>query len=357
MAHNVLQRLGIHTGFSHIGAEGMPAHMGRDFGHLHLVNTVILVANVLKVLLPMQGHHGHPILIQIEETALAADDGLFLLLLSVGDDGRKAVSHFRCHGHHSGAAAGLGRLNDILHVAGALQLMIDNNVVVFKVNVVNCQPNELRNAKSRLEENEDPLIVFAEMRVIPDELQKGPFLLTADGFSGHTVVDHHRVQLELKGIFQQQIIFHCHLEGRSHHTADGVDGTVTPSILLQLNEPRFGIVGLDLVDSPLAKGFFLEDVDHKVVVGLCVVAHTPLLTEVSLHQFQHRQISAARDKIAVELLLNLLFLFSERKVVPLAFWHRIGWRQLPAVNRSPLSAGILILVFIFTIFTLALSVP
>ena len=53
VAHNVLQRLGIHAGFGHIGAEGVSAYMWCDFGHLHLVNAVILVANVLKILHPM----------------------------------------------------------------------------------------------------------------------------------------------------------------------------------------------------------------------------------------------------------------------------------------------------------------
>jgi len=82
--------------------------------------------------------------------------------------------------------------------------MIDNHSVIFEVNVVNSQPNELRNAEARLEENEEPLIVFAEMRGILDELQKVPFLLTADGFAGHAVVNHHRVQLELKGFFSSK---------------------------------------------------------------------------------------------------------------------------------------------------------
>ena len=53
MTHDILQCLWIHSGFRHIGTEGVPAYMGCDFGHLHLVNAVILVANVLKILLPM----------------------------------------------------------------------------------------------------------------------------------------------------------------------------------------------------------------------------------------------------------------------------------------------------------------
>ena len=40
VSHNVLQRLGIHAGFGHIGAECVSAHVGRDFGHLHPVNAV-----------------------------------------------------------------------------------------------------------------------------------------------------------------------------------------------------------------------------------------------------------------------------------------------------------------------------
>lgn len=62
MAHQILQSFGIHAAFSHVGTISMSAHMRCDFGHLYLVDFVVLLADMLEILLPVQRHHGTPIL-------------------------------------------------------------------------------------------------------------------------------------------------------------------------------------------------------------------------------------------------------------------------------------------------------
>ena len=48
MSHDILQVLRVHSGFRHIGAEGMPAYMRGYFGHLDAVDLVVFLDDVLK---------------------------------------------------------------------------------------------------------------------------------------------------------------------------------------------------------------------------------------------------------------------------------------------------------------------
>ena len=43
VTHDILQGLGIHAAFRHVGTEGMAAHMGRDLRKLNFVDAVVLV--------------------------------------------------------------------------------------------------------------------------------------------------------------------------------------------------------------------------------------------------------------------------------------------------------------------------
>ena len=110
--------------------------------------------------------------------------------------------------------------------------MIDDDFVVFKIKVLNRQSNKLRDAESCLEQDEDTVIILAEMIVVLDKLQKGSLLLPCDRFSGNAVVDHNGIQLKIKGVLIQKVIIYCHLESRSDNATDRMNGAVTPSIVL-----------------------------------------------------------------------------------------------------------------------------
>ena len=51
MTHDILQCLRVHSGFRHIGTEGVSAYMRGYFGHLDAVDLVVLFDNVLQVFL------------------------------------------------------------------------------------------------------------------------------------------------------------------------------------------------------------------------------------------------------------------------------------------------------------------
>lgn len=82
---------------------------------------------------------------------------------SVFQNTLKAVLYFGCHRHHPCAAACFGIFDHIFPVSRSLKLMIHNDKIVFKINIIDCQAHKLRNTKSRLKENGDTIIILAEM--------------------------------------------------------------------------------------------------------------------------------------------------------------------------------------------------
>ena len=139
MAHDILQGFGVHAAFRHVGAEGMAADMGCDFRKLHLINAVVFLHNMLKVLFPMQGNHGHIILVQEEKTGVAIDHRFCKQLFPIVDDPAETSHDVIAHGDEPLTAFGLGFLDDIPHISGSLQLMIHPDSLILEVNVRNGQ--------------------------------------------------------------------------------------------------------------------------------------------------------------------------------------------------------------------------
>ena len=63
MTHDILQCLWIHSGFRHIGTEGVSAYMRGYFGHLDAIDIVVFLNNVLQIFLPVQCDHRSVILV------------------------------------------------------------------------------------------------------------------------------------------------------------------------------------------------------------------------------------------------------------------------------------------------------
>ena len=74
-----------------------------------------------------------------------------------------------------------------------------------------------------VEEQEDSVVVPAEVAVIADEIEKSLFLLRGEGDAGDAVVDNHRGQFKGKRILENQIVVHRHLESRTQYAANRMD--------------------------------------------------------------------------------------------------------------------------------------
>lgn len=74
-----------------------------------------------------------------------------------------------------------------------------------------------------------------------DEFQEPAHLVTADGFSGFTVIDHHACKLESEGVLYDNIVIDRHLKSRAQDTTHRLDRAVAPAVALQLNQEQLCI--------------------------------------------------------------------------------------------------------------------
>ena len=151
VAHEILQRLGVHTALCHVGTKCVPANVRGDFGHLHLIDAVVLLADVLEVMLPMKRHHRFAVLVQVQKAAPAVDHRLSLGLWPVGNNPLESLVHIICHGDFPCSARSFRVLDDILHVPFALKLVVDTDFSVLHIQISQRQSNKFRDAKSSLE--------------------------------------------------------------------------------------------------------------------------------------------------------------------------------------------------------------
>ena len=181
---------------------------------------------------PVKRNHRLAVLIQIQKAAPAADHWLGFGFRPVDDDALETLVHIVRHGDFPRPAGGFRVLNDVLHVPLALKLVIDTDFAVFHVQVSQGQPYKLRNAKSRLEQDINAVVVPGKVLVTLYKFQKCPFLFSCNRFPCHTVVNNDGGKLKLKRIFAYQIIVHGHLKRGPDNAPNGVDGTVSSTILL-----------------------------------------------------------------------------------------------------------------------------
>ena len=105
----------------HVGAKGMPAHMGRHIRHLYFVDLVVLLPDMLHILFPMQGNHRPSILVQEQEAMVQpplriADDRLRFRLFTVLKNMPETIHDFLRHGNKPHAAGRLCVFYDVLHI-------------------------------------------------------------------------------------------------------------------------------------------------------------------------------------------------------------------------------------------------
>ena len=71
MAHDVLQRLGVHTGVCHTGTERVPERVGGDIGQLLLVMLVVLLHKARNHGVIVHAHFRRPVLFEKQEVCVA----------------------------------------------------------------------------------------------------------------------------------------------------------------------------------------------------------------------------------------------------------------------------------------------
>ena len=77
--------------------KGMSAYMRCYLRHLYLVNSIVLLKDVLEILFPMECYHRHIILVKIQKPGITINDWLNLRLLSSVNNRPKCFLHFFWH--------------------------------------------------------------------------------------------------------------------------------------------------------------------------------------------------------------------------------------------------------------------
>ena len=101
MTHDILQCLWIHSGFRHIGTEGVSAYMRRNVWHLHPVNVIVSADHIIESMLPMHRNKWHSIIIVKQESAISIYGLLHFWCISVLNDYDRNLRPSRRRGYLS----------------------------------------------------------------------------------------------------------------------------------------------------------------------------------------------------------------------------------------------------------------
>ena len=285
VAHQVLEGLGAHPGQGHVGAVSVTAHVRGDLRQLVLVGAVVFLQDMLKILLPVQSHHGLAIFIIKKELPHPVDNGFHLWRPPLLEDGHKAPVHFVRHGQQPGPGLGFGG-QDVIFTVGFLELLVHVDGPLFQVDVVHRQPAEFRDPQPGMEQDVDPFVVPLEVFVLPDEFQENPHVPFGKSLPPYAVVDQHILHFEVERIPPEDLIIHGHLKGRPYHAPDAVDGTVPFPFRLHFDQPQFSIGHFHLPNGLLGKRVLLQGIDYELVVAQGIGFDALFQHQVPLDQLQ-----------------------------------------------------------------------
>ena len=123
VAHDVLQRLGIHTSVCHTGTERVPEGVRGDVGQLLLVLLVVLLHKAPNHVVIVHAHFRHPVPFEEQEVCVAVHrDGGFLA--PVLQHPLKRLIDRLTHRDFPVAALGLGRFNVVAVLAVPQKLVV-----------------------------------------------------------------------------------------------------------------------------------------------------------------------------------------------------------------------------------------
>ena len=95
MSHQILQAFDVHTGMGHLGAEGMPEHMGCDFRQrLIRMQLAVLLQCPLKMMFNVHCHLGIAVLVQKQKPRVSVDQPFLCRTLSFGKRASQRREHW-----------------------------------------------------------------------------------------------------------------------------------------------------------------------------------------------------------------------------------------------------------------------
>ena len=170
VTHQVLQAFQVHASIGHIGAEGMPEHMGCDLRQrLIRMQLPILFQCPLEVMLNVHRHLGVTVLVQQQEPGIAINNPFLGNRLPSCNDVFQCFVGIVCHGDESAAAFGFRLLYIVSTIRLADKLVIHPDPTFLKIQLLLGQPAQFVDTHTRFQQHNKLVIVAGEMLILLDK--------------------------------------------------------------------------------------------------------------------------------------------------------------------------------------------
>ena len=247
VAHDVLQRFGIHAGVCHTGTERVPERVGGDIGQLLLVPLVVLLHKARNHGVIVYAHFRRPVLFEKQEVCVAVHrDGGFLT--PVLQHPLKCLIDRLTHRDFPVAALGLGRFNVVAVSAVPQKLVVYPDQPILQVKV-RSQPAELGNAQPGSQQNDKLIGVLLIHRVILRKVDQAYLLLQRQhGFLAPVVLQNF-VQGKAERILTNTIILNGDEECGSEGTLVVADRLEAKALFPHADGPLLCVGGLHRINA------------------------------------------------------------------------------------------------------------
>ena len=134
VAHDVLQRFGVHASVSHPGAERVPERVRGDVGQRLLMMLVVFLHKAPDHVVVVHPHLGQPILIEKQKARIAVYRNRGFLPPVLQHPLQRLIDRLT-HGDFPVSALGLGRFNIVAVLAVPQKLVVYPDQTVLKIKV------------------------------------------------------------------------------------------------------------------------------------------------------------------------------------------------------------------------------
>ena len=352
VAHDVLQRLGVHTGVCHAGTERVPEGVRGD-GQLLLVLLVVLLRKAPNHVVIVHAHFRRPVPFEKQEVGVPVHrDGGFLPPV-LQHPLQRPVDRLT-HGDFPIAALGLGRFDVVAVLAVPQKLVVYPDQPVLKVKV-RSQPAELGNAQSGSQQDDKLIGVLLIYRVILRKVDQAYLLFRRQhGFLAPVVLQNF-VQGKAERIFANTIVLNGDEECGPERTLVVADGLEAKALFPHADGPLLCVGGLHRVDAFPAERVAPQEAHQVLPLFLGAPLHIHSLTvllgvELADGHFFTHSVDAVRN-----IPVDPLFFLPQGNVVPLASRGLVRGYQLPGIDELGLAGAVRVLICVSPVFSLALS--
>lgn len=140
------------------------------------------------------------------------------------------------------------------------------DAVVIKIHRFRCQSTEFKDTHPCVQKDIDDFVIFTVASVLPNEAKKLCLVFRRKSLPLFQVIVKDIRRMEVEGVLRKQIVINCHLKCRADNASDIMNGALSSSVLLlQLDEPQFGIEQLHLIYLLMSEWIIANDIQGSAI--------------------------------------------------------------------------------------------